>query len=287
MPSFIDSLKEALNEKIFAVIAIFAVLSIISGMIYHPTKGWIEGVSILAALFFLVLVSSLNDLHKDNTFVRLQQIGMDDELPTLRGKRGSVQSCSIWELVVGDIVHLSAGDKVPADCLIVDGQQIKVDESHIFPGEGETVKNDRLANDESQRDLFLYADSYVLEGGCKAVVCCVGRASTRGVQGKQLDTSKKTALEGKLFNLSKTFTYIGVLSAIAVLATSIIMLALGSAFSDSDKKGALILKKLIENMTLALIVIIVAIPEGLPMTVTISLAGSVINMFKKDKILVR
>ena len=194
-----------------------------------------------------------------------------------------MQSCSIWELVVGDIVYLSAGDKIPADCLIVDGQQIKVDE----PLEGEKVKNDRLANDESQRDPFLYADSYVLEGACRAVVCCVGRASTRGVKGKRIDTSKKTALEGKLFNLSKTFTYIGVLSAIAILATSVIMLALGSAFSDSDKKGALILKKLIENMTLALIVIIVAIPEGLPMTVTISLAGSVINMFKKDKILVR
>ena len=72
MPSFIDSLKEALNEKILAVIAIFAVLSIISGMIYNPTKGWIEGVSILFALILLVLISSLNDLHKDNTFVRLQ-----------------------------------------------------------------------------------------------------------------------------------------------------------------------------------------------------------------------
>ena len=64
------------------------------------------------------------------------------------------------------------------------------------------------------------------------------------------------------------------------------MLALGAGFSDSENKGQLILKRLIENMTLALIVIIVAIPEGLPMTVTISLAGSVIEMFKKDNILV-
>ena len=65
------------------------------------------------------------------------------------------------------------------------------------------------------------------------------------------------------------------------------MMVLGAGFSDSNKKGAMIIKKLIENMTLALIVIIVAIPEGLPMTVTISLAGSVINMYKDDKILVR
>ena len=79
----------------------------------------------------------------------------------------------------------------------------------------------------------------------------------------------------------------GILSAIAVLATSIIMLVFGAGFSDSDQKGALITKKLIENLTLALIVIVVAIPEGLPMTVMISIAGSVRNMYKDDKILVR
>ena len=184
MPSFIDSIKEALNEKILLLIAVFAVLSIIAGMIYHPTKGWIEGVSILVALFILVLISSLNDIYKDKTFVRLQSFGQDEELATVRGKKGSVQSVNIWELVVGDIVHLTAGDKVPADCLIVDGQQLKMDESKcIFTGPQEIVKNDLSIENESEKDPFLYADSYVLEGGCKAVVCCVGRASTRGVQG--------------------------------------------------------------------------------------------------------
>ena len=118
------------------------------------------------------------------------------------------------------------------------------------------------------------------------MVAAVGRDSTRGIEGKKYDTSSKTDLENRLFNISKKFTYTGILSAIVLLGTSIAMLALGTGFSDSEDKGSLILKKLIENMTLALIVIIVAIPEGLPMTVTISLAGSVIDMFKKDKILV-
>jgi len=66
-----------------------------------------------------------------------------------------------------------------------------------------------------------------------------------------------------------------------------LMLFLGGFFADDDGKGAMILKKLIQNCTLALIVIIVAIPEGLPATVDISLAYSVTDMFKKDKILVR
>ena len=139
---------------------------------------------------------------------------------------------------------------------------------------------------EDHKDVFLYADSYLIEGTCRAVVAVVGRESTRGIVGKKYDTVSKTDLEKRLFNISKKFTYTGILSAIVLLGTSIAMLALGTGFSDSDDKGSLILKKLIENMTLALIVIIVAIPEGLPMTVTISLAGSVIDMFKKDKILV-
>ena len=119
------------------------------------------------------------------------------------------------------------------------------------------------------------------------MVTCVGRHSSGWNEGKELDTKSKTPLEEKLFNLSKTFTFIGIIAAIAILALTMIMLALGGLFADGEKKGAMILKKLIENCTLALIVIIVSIPEGLPTTVSISLSYSVIEMFKKDKILVR
>ena len=62
------------------------------------------------------------DITKDQTFVRLQQYSLNEDMHIIRGKRGTVQSCSIWNLVVGDIVNLSAGDKVPADCIVVDGQ---------------------------------------------------------------------------------------------------------------------------------------------------------------------
>lgn len=65
------------------------------------------------------------------------------------------------------------------------------------------------------------------------------------------------------------------------------MLALGTGFSDSDSKGAMFVKKLVESMTLALIVIIVSIPEGLPMAVSIGLSKSVLVMYEEDKILVR
>ena len=130
MPGFLDSLKEALNEKILFVIAIMAVLSIITGMIYTPTTGWIEGVSILVALFILVLISSLNDLSKDKTFVKLQSLALDESLTTIRGKVGSMQSVNAWDLVVGDVIVLTAGDKVPADAIIFESQNLTVDQEN-------------------------------------------------------------------------------------------------------------------------------------------------------------
>ena len=71
LPSLGDSFKEALNDKILWVVSIFAVLSIASGTYYNPSKGWIEGVSILVALLILVLITSFMDIQKDKTFVRL------------------------------------------------------------------------------------------------------------------------------------------------------------------------------------------------------------------------
>ena len=56
-------------------------------------------------------------------------MGMDEDMHVIRGKRGAVQSCNVWDLVVGDIVYLSAGDKVPADCIIADGQSLRVDDA--------------------------------------------------------------------------------------------------------------------------------------------------------------
>jgi calcium-translocating P-type ATPase len=279
-----DSFKEAINDKILFLIAVFAVLSIITGMIYNARTGWIEGVSILLSLLVLVAISSLNDWSKDKTFVRLQGYARDENLPTVRGKIGSMQSLNIWELVVGDVVVLSAGDKVPADCLVVESANLEVDQSKVDCIE---EPDERGIVPKGENDPFLYAESYIRAGSAKAVVTCVGRHSTRGTEGKKLDTSSKTPLENKLYNLSKTFTYLGIIAAAIILAVTMVMLFIGTGFSEHDDKGKQFLKRLIENMTVALIIIIVSIPEGLPMTVAISLSYSVIDMFNKDKILVR
>ena len=127
-PPFIDSLKDSLNDRIIILVGIFAVLSIIPGMIVEPSNGWIEGVFILVGLLIQVLIASWNDYSKDNKFVELQSMNREEDVPVLRGKKGSMQTVSVWNLVVGDIITMQPGDKVPADCLVISSANLNVEE---------------------------------------------------------------------------------------------------------------------------------------------------------------
>ena len=88
--SFRESLWDSLNDRILLLVAIFAVLSIIPGMLVEPKNGWIEGIFILAALFIQVLITSWNDYVKDSKFIELQSLNREENLPVLRGKKGSM-----------------------------------------------------------------------------------------------------------------------------------------------------------------------------------------------------
>jgi len=124
LPPFSESIKEALNDRILLILAVFAVLSIITGMVYNPRNGWVEGVSIFIAVFVLVLITSLNDWSKDKQFVRLQSISRDENLPVVRGKHGQMTTVNCWDFVVGDVINLNAGDRVPADCIIIKSARV-------------------------------------------------------------------------------------------------------------------------------------------------------------------
>ena len=87
-PPFFDSVKDALNDRILMLVAVFAVISIIPGMVVSPKNGWVEGVFILVALFVQVLITAWNDHNKDEKFVTLQNLNREESLPVLRGKRG-------------------------------------------------------------------------------------------------------------------------------------------------------------------------------------------------------
>lgn len=244
-------------------------------MIEDWRTGWGEGVSILFALTLLVLISSWNDWLKDRQFIKLASNSRDEEVTVIRGKLGAMQQIDIWSLVVGDVVILNAGDKVPADCIIISSSNLLVED-----------ENSQVSQKDEKNAPFLRADSFVLQGTVRAVVTCVGENSTRGAQAKPIELRSNTPLQQKLGNLSQTFTFIGLWAAVVIFITSTVILFIQTGVS-SDVGGAIFTKKIVENFILVFIIILVAIPEGLPMTVGISLAYSVDNMFNKEKILIR
>ncbi len=122
VPPLIDSIKEALDDRILLALAVAAFLTIITNMVAEgPAWGWVQGVSIYIAIFIVVAIGSLNDWAKDKQFVRLQSLLKDEEIAVIRGKHGATQAVNIYDLVVGDIILLESGCRLPADCLLLDG----------------------------------------------------------------------------------------------------------------------------------------------------------------------
>jgi Ca2+ transporting ATPase len=224
----------------------------------------------------------------------------DENVTVIRGKYFATMSVNVWDLVVGDIVLLETGMRIPADCLIIDASDMKVDES---PEDEEIQQKSKAAFSGRSGDPFLKADSLVIRGSAKAVVCCVGENSTRGKFLPSMDDqiNQITTLQTKLKNLGNHFSKYALISSFIILLILVIMTVVETIYGDDDtkkvkgkvvknddKKNAadIIFSKLPKHVNLAVVLVIVSIPEALPLTVGVSLAFSVMNMYK-DRILVR
>ena len=138
-----------------------------------------------------------------------------------------------------------------------------------------------------EEDPFLISDSYIMRGMCKALVCCVGENSTRGIDDTLYDTNDhETELTRRLDNIGGTLKFIGLITSLIILGTSVIIVIINKAAVEDLGAGEFI-DRPIQCFIVAIIMLVVAIPEGLPMTVAISLAYSVLQMSEDDNVLVR
>lgn len=117
---------QALEEPIWAVLAVSALLA---GIVEAFAQGWsniIEPIYIILMTIFLLTVTALADLIKDKRFIDLRSLLLDEKVPVIRGKQGSTNNISAWDLVVGDVIILESGSKVPADCLVLEASELQV-----------------------------------------------------------------------------------------------------------------------------------------------------------------
>jgi magnesium-transporting ATPase (P-type) len=198
----------AFDDATVIVLCVAAAVSLAVGLYDDPAKGWIEGAAILAAVLVVAVVTATNDYQKQIQFRALNAAKDDVPVKVVRGGRGA--ALSTLDLVVGDLVRLETGDKVPADCVLarVEGADVSCDESSLT---GETDDVDKGA----ETDPFLLSGCALTAGNCFAVVVAVGEESQWGrIKAKLADKPQDTPLQEKLDDLAKLIGYVGLFAAI-------------------------------------------------------------------------
>ena len=271
------------------VVGASALLSAVCSGFAMGLGGLVEGVSIIIAAVILIAITSLADWLKDKRFVGLQSLIKEETVAVIRGKFGATQSVSVWDLVVGDVVLLETGANIPCDCLVLEAYDLEVSEK-IDGNEENVIKRPVDGDNDQLNDPFLKMNSNITRGQTKALVCSVGEFASAFREQEKLDTDEDTKLQKKLKNLSDQFTLYGIYGAAGIFALFLVRLILELVAIDPNAEGPgvanVLFSKLTGHINLIVVLVVVSIPEGLPLTIGVSLAFTVMRMYSEN-ILVR
>ncbi|KAI5120195.1 hypothetical protein M0805_006301 [Coniferiporia weirii] len=298
----------ALKDKVLVLLSIAAVVSLALGLFQdfgtpretfscgngqtctEPPVDWVEGVAIMVAIVIVVVVGSLNDWQKEQQFKKLNEKKEDRTVKVIRD--GAEKVINVKEVVVGDIALLEPGEIVPCDGVFLTGHNVKCDESGIT-GESDAIKKMPYAEcakseqGAGHTDCFVVSGSKVLEGVGSYVVIAVGVKSFNGRIMMALRTDNdNTPLQTKLNYLAELIAKLGsvagLLLFVALLIRFFVQLGTNNPVRTANEKGLAFVQILIISVTL----IVVAVPEGLPLAVTLALAFATKRM-TAENLLVR
>ena len=144
-------------------------------------QGWIEGFSIFMACVIIVVVTSGNNYVKEKQFQQLVAKASEDYVAVYRGNEGETQTIRVEKLVVGDIIKLETGQKIPADCIVIKASDLETDEASLT-GEPESMHKSALTEDNLNHgaDPFIFSQTLITQGQGLAVVCAVGTKTRSG-----------------------------------------------------------------------------------------------------------
>ena len=287
----------AYNDKVLIILTIAAVVSLALG-IYQtvqpdPTEQgahveWVEGVAIVVAILIVVVVGALNDFQKERQFVKLNKKKEERFVKVIRS--GKSQEISVHDVLVGDVMHLEPGDLVPVDGIFIDGHNVRCDESSAT-GESDILRKTpadevyrAIENHESLRkmDPFILSGAKVSEGVGVFLVTSVGVNSSYGKILMSLqDEGQTTPLQSKLNVLAEYIAKLGLAAGLFLFIVCFIeFLTRLSQYDGSQAKGQAFLQVFIVSVT----IVVVAVPEGLPLAVTLALAFATTRMLKDNNL---
>ena len=240
-----------------------------------------EPIGIFIAILLATGLAFYFELKADKEFALLNQVNDDEPVQVIRN--GNVTSVPRKDIVVGDVVILNTGEEVPADGQLLEAVSLNIDESTLT---GEPICHKTTDPEQFDPDATFSSDmamrgTKVMEGHGVMRVTAVGDKTENGkvFEAAQIDDSVKTPLNEQLDGLGDLITKISYAFATLIVVGRIIMYFVGNPFEWVD-----FVAYLLQTLMIAVTLVVVAVPEGLPMAVTLSLAYSMRRMLKTNNL---
>ena len=276
---------EGFKDPMIMILLVALVVQVV--LFFLGQAEWFEPVGILIAILIANGVASVSESKQEGKASALK--AEEEAKETAKVIRdGKLEEIHVSEVVVGDIVYLQAGDKIPADGIIVDGE-LKVDQAAL---NGETEEADKVPFVDGAsydvKDLlnkyYAYRGTVVCGGEGYMEIKVVGDKTLFGELALEVqEETRETPLQVKLSKLAKqisTFGYIGAIAiVVGVLAKTLITGSIPSGIYEW-------IRLIMDAVTVAVTIIVCAVPEGLPMLTSILLSFQSLRM-AKDNVLVR
>ncbi|WP_308367312.1 HAD-IC family P-type ATPase [Clostridium sp. LY3-2] len=239
---------------------------------------YLECFGIFMAISLSVIITVIMEGKSAKAFEALSKINNDTLVKVIRNDE--VLLIPQVEIVVGDIVVIETGDKLPADGRLISSTSLMVDESALTGESMPVKKNAEIVLDKEKTPVadrinMLYSGGFVTSGNGKMIVTGVGENTEFGKIATELSISEKstTPLQEKLANLGKFITILGTLAALIVFIVQVIIFIINGTASFETISEAFIT---------SIVLIVAAVPEGLPTIVAVSLSINIIKMSKQN-----
>lgn len=288
---------EKFKDPLIIILCVILVLScFVTGYEIHQThdlKLLFEPVGILLAIILSTGIGFIFEVRANDEFAVLNKVKDENLIKVIRRKTATskphmvkVKKCDI---VVGDLVRLEGGDEVPADGIIVSDDAVRIDES-AYTGEPYTMKSsnpDEGQGEEAYGRNIILRGSIVLEGSCYYKVTAVGADTEegRGAIKIQEEDDIETPLNVQLDQLGRWLTTGSYIIAGLIFIGRLLYYFFSGNVEDHSTLH--LIEYILNSIMIAVTLIVVAVPEGLPMSVTVSLALSMRKMLKENNLVRR
>ncbi|MBE6631455.1 MAG: calcium-translocating P-type ATPase, PMCA-type [Ruminococcaceae bacterium] len=267
------------NDPVIKILLVALGLNL--ALIYSH-KNWYETLGIVFAILISTFVSTVSEYGSEMAFKRMKEES-DKSLCRVIRDHGT-DNVPLSELVVGDIVCVSSGEKIPADGIIISGE-LSVDQSAL---NGESKEVFKYPDGDTEESLssrsFVCKGSIVSEGEALICVKSVGDRTFYGAMANEMqDVQRESPLKLRLSKLARFISKLGYICAVLVAVADLFV---SFVIQKNPVSAYNIAVNVLHAFTLGITVVVMAVPEGLPMMITVVLSRNMFRM-QKDKVLVR